>query len=78
LMLGSDFVTLLSFSLLAGIPIAWYLSSEYLADYAFRTQISWSTYLSTSLFMLIVTLLSVGYQSLKAATANPVDSLRNE
>jgi putative ABC transport system permease protein len=78
MMLANDFVTLFSFSLLAGIPIAWYLSSEYLADYAFRTQISWSTYLSTSLFMLIVTLLSVGYQSLKAATANPVDSLRNE
>ncbi|WP_339812087.1 ABC transporter permease [uncultured Imperialibacter sp.] len=77
-MLGNDFVALFSFSLFAGIPIAWYLVNEYLSDYAFRTEISWSTYLSTSLFMLIVTLLSVGYQSVKAASANPVDSLRNE
>lgn len=77
-MLGKDFISLFSFSLLAGVPIAWYLVKEYLADYAFRTQISWTTYLFTSLFMLVVTLLSVGYQSVKAATANPVDSLRTE
>ena len=77
-MLGNDFVALFSFSLLAGIPIAWFLVNEYLSDYAFRTQIGGGTYIAISLFMLAVTLLSVGYQSIKAATANPVDSLRNE
>lgn len=78
IMLGNGFLGLFGFSLLVGIPIAWYLVSEYLSDYAFRTQISWSTYLATSLFMLLVTLLSVGYQSVKAATANPVEALRTE
>jgi len=78
IMLGNDFIALFSFSLVAGVPIAWYVVNEYLSDYVFRTQISWSTYISTSLFMLFVTLLSVGYQSIKAAMANPVDSLRTE
>ncbi len=78
MMLGHDFISLFAFSLFIGIPIAWYFVNEYLSDYAFRTQINGGIYLSISIFMLVVTMLSVGYQSIKAATANPVDSLRNE
>lgn len=77
-MLCRDFAGLFLFSVFIGIPVAWYLVGEYLSDYAFRTQVGSGTYVVTSLLMLVVTLVSVGYQSVKAATVNPVDSLRNE
>ena len=78
IMLCKDFTNLIIVSLCVGFPISWYLVNEYLSDYAFRTEINWSIYIFTSLFMLLITFLSIGYQSVKASTSNPVDSLRNE
>lgn len=78
LMLCRDFTFLVIVSLLIGYPIAWYLVSNYLADYSFHTEIHFTLYLFTGLFMLLVTLLSVGYQSIRAANSNPVTSLRTE
>jgi putative ABC transport system permease protein len=78
LMLCRDFTILVVVSLFIGYPIAWFLVSQYLSGYSFHTEIPWTLYLITALFMLLVTLLSVGYQSIKAATSNPVHSLRTE
>jgi putative ABC transport system permease protein len=78
IMLCKDFTSLIIFSLLIGFPIAAYLVNGYLSDYAYRTEINWTVYLETALFMLMITLLSVGYQSAKASTSNPVESLKNE
>jgi len=78
LMLCRDFTFLVVVSLLIGYPIAWYLVSDYLANYSFHTEIPVTLYLFAGLFMLMITLLSVGYQSIRAANANPVKSLRTE
>jgi ABC-type antimicrobial peptide transport system permease subunit len=78
MMLCSDFTNLIIVSLFIGFPVSWYLIREYLSDYTFHTEINWSIYLLTSIAMLIIILLSVGYQSARAALSNPVDSLRNE
>ena len=78
LMLCRDFTFLVIVSLMIGYPIAGYLVSNYLADYSFHTEIDFTLYLFTGIFMLFVTLLSVGYQSIRAANSNPISSLRTE
>jgi ABC-type antimicrobial peptide transport system permease subunit len=78
IMLCSDFTNLVLVSLLIGFPVSWYLIREYLADYAFHAEINLGIYVVTSFVMLCIVLLSVGYQSGKAAISNPIDSLRNE
>ncbi|MBL7873578.1 MAG: ABC transporter permease [Cyclobacteriaceae bacterium] len=78
LMLCRDFTFLVTISLLIGYPIAWYLVSNYLTEYSFHTEIHFTLYFFTGVFMLVVTLLSVGYQSIRAANSNPVTSLRTE
>ncbi|MGC3945494.1 MAG: ABC transporter permease [Chryseolinea sp.] len=78
LMLCRDFTFLVVVSLIIGYPIAWYGVSKYLAGYSFHTDIHLTLYLSSGLFMLAVTMLSVGYQSIRAANSNPVNSLRAE
>ncbi len=78
IMLCSDFTNLVLVSLFIGFPVSWYLISEYLSAYAFHAEMNWSIYILTSIIMLFIVLLSVGYQSAKAAVSNPVDALRNE
>ena len=77
-MLYKDFTVLLFISLLIGLPIAWYFIADFLTDYAFHANINWSIYVFTAAFMLLITLLSIGYQSIMAAKTNPVNTLRNE
>ncbi len=77
-MLCGDFTNLVIVSLFVGFPVSWYLIREYLSGYTFHAEINWSIYILTSIAMLIIVLLSVGYQSAKAALSNPIDSLRNE
>ena len=78
IMLCGDFTNLVLVSLFIGFPVSWYLIREYLSGYAFHAEVSWGIYILTSIAMLFIVLLSVGYQSAKAALSNPVDSLRNE
>lgn len=78
LMLCRDFTFLVGISFLIGFPIAWYLVRGYLADYAYHADIPLTLYIITGLFMLFVTVVSVGYQSIRAANSNPVKSLKTE
>lgn len=78
LMLCREFALLVLISLLIGYPIAWAVTKEYMAGYSYHAEINWSLYALTGLTMLVVTVLSVGYQSINAATSNPVKALRSE
>jgi putative ABC transport system permease protein len=78
IMLCGDFTNLVIVSLFIGFPISWYLIREYLSGYAFHADVNWGIYILTSIAMLFIVLLSVGFQSVKAAISNPVDSLRSE
>lgn len=78
IMLCGDFTNLVIVSLFIGFPVSWYLIREYLSGYAFHTDVNWDIYILTSIAMLFIVLISVGYQSAKAAISNPIDSLRNE
>jgi putative ABC transport system permease protein len=77
-MLAKDFVVLVVIASLIAIPIAYHFLKEWLQQYQYRTEISWWTFLVTSIGALIVTLLTVSFQSVKAALMNPVNSLKSE
>lgn len=77
-LLSKDFVALVIISLIVATPMAWYFMSKWLQGYQYRTPISWWVFAATGIGALIITLLTVSYQSIKAALANPVNSLRSE
>ena len=76
--LSKDFLTLVVFSFLLAIPIAWYMMHQWLQDYAYRVDIEWWIFALAGLSALIVAFFTISFQSLKAALANPVDSLKDE
>ena len=78
IMLCSEFTNLIILSLLIGLPISWWLVKEYFSGYMFHTEIQWSIYMITSVSILLIAILSVGYQAIKAAITNPVKSLKTE
>jgi ABC-type antimicrobial peptide transport system permease subunit len=77
-LLSKDFVQLVILSQLIASPVAYYFMHEWLMNYHYHTDISWWVFGITSFGALIITLLTVSYQSIKAATSNPVKSLRSE
>ena len=77
-LLCSDFARLVTLALFVAFPAAWYLSQQYLAGYAFHAELTVWVFLFPALGVLLLTLFTVGYQSARAAAANPVESLRSE
>jgi ABC-type antimicrobial peptide transport system permease subunit len=77
-LLSKDFVGLVILACLIAAPIAWYFLSGWLENYEYRTTISLSVFALAGLSALLITLLTVSYQAIKAALANPVKSLRDE
>ncbi|MEO6328451.1 MAG: FtsX-like permease family protein, partial [Ginsengibacter sp.] len=77
-MLSKDFVFLVVLSCFIAIPIAYYFLSEWLQSYDYRTKISWWIFVAAGIGALTITLLTVSFQAIKAAIANPVKSLRTE
>lgn len=77
-LLSKDFLTLVALSLVIAIPLAWLGMSQWLQNYEYRTGIPWWIFAAASAAMLLITLLTVSIQSLRAATMNPTKSLRSE
>jgi ABC-type antimicrobial peptide transport system permease subunit len=77
-MLSKEFIVLVTISCFIAIPIAYYLSLEWLQNYAYRTKVSVWIFVATAIGSLLITLLTVSFQAIKAAIANPVKSLRME
>jgi ABC-type antimicrobial peptide transport system permease subunit len=77
-MLSRDFILLVTISLLIAIPTSFYFMSGWLSKYEYRTEISWWIFAVAGMGALLITLATVSYQAIKAALANPVNSLRTE
>ncbi|MBB6005315.1 ABC transporter permease [Arcicella rosea] len=77
-LLSKDFVMLVMISFLIATPIAYYFMNGWLKNYEYRSEISWWIFAASGFGALIITLLTVSYQAVKAASANPVKSLRTE
>ena len=76
--LANDFLKLVLLSILIAIPVAWWLMNKWLLDFAYRIQINWWVFAVAGSTAALVALLTVSFQAIKAAVANPVDSLRTE
>jgi len=77
-MLSKDFVMLVIFAAIISVPLGYYFMEDWLQSYEYRTKISWWIFAGSGLAALVVTLSTVSYQSIKAALANPVKSLKSE
>jgi putative ABC transport system permease protein len=77
-LLSKDFVMLVFISLLIATPVAYYFMHNWLQNYQYRTNLSWWIFAAAGIGALLVTLLTVSFQAIKAAVANPVKSLRTE
>ncbi len=77
-LLSRDFVLLTGLSILIAIPIAGWLLTQWLQSYAYRTSISWWIFAAAGAAALAITLITVSFQAIRAATTNPVKSLRTE
>lgn len=77
-MLSKDFVVLVIISLFIAMPIAFYFMTGWLHKYDYRTDMAWWIFAASGAGALLITLCTVSYQSIKAALANPVNSLRSE
>jgi putative ABC transport system permease protein len=77
-LLSKDFVVLVAISCLIASPIAYYFMHNWLQKYTYRTDISWWIFAVAGGGALLITLLTVSFQAIKAAVANPVKSLRTE
>jgi putative ABC transport system permease protein len=77
-LLYREFALLLVIAFVLAVPIAWYVISNWLQGYAYRTDIHWFYFVLPFFTIISIALLTVSFQSLKAAIANPIKSLRTE
>jgi putative ABC transport system permease protein len=77
-MLNRDFVKWVIIAFVIASPIAWYTMNKWLQDFAYRTEISWWLFALSGFIALSIALLTVSWQTWKAATANPIESLKYE
>lgn len=77
-LLSKDFVKLVLIAILIASPIAWWAMNKWLQDFAYRINIKWWMFALAGGMSVVIALLTVSFQSVKAAIANPVDSLRDE
>jgi putative ABC transport system permease protein len=77
-MLNKDFVKWVGFAFLIATPIAWYAMHKWLENFAYKTEMSWWIFALAGFLALAIALLTVSWQSWRAATRNPVEALRYE
>ncbi|CAL1519839.1 ABC transporter permease [Chitinophaga sp. MM2321] len=77
-LLSKDFVKLVLLALVIAFPIAWLVMNKWLEGFAYRISISWWIFIFAGVIAILIAFLTVSYQSVKAAFANPVKSLRSE
>lgn len=77
-LLSGDFLRLVAIAILIGLPLAWYGTSLWLREFAYRAPLAWWVFAVTGALALGLAFVTVGYQALRAATGNPVESLRRE
>jgi putative ABC transport system permease protein len=77
-LLSRDFLKLIVIAIVLSAPLAWYLMDQWLASFAYRITISGWMFVLAALIAIGIALFTISFQSIKAALANPVDSLRNE
>jgi putative ABC transport system permease protein len=77
-LLAKDFLRLVLLAILIASPLAWYMMKQWLSNFAFRINIEWWMFVGAGGLAVLIAFLTIGWQSMRAALANPVKSLRSE
>ncbi|WP_020404045.1 ABC transporter permease [Gracilimonas tropica] len=77
-LLNTEVLKMIGIALIIAIPIAWYAMNQWLTEFAYRIEIGFGIFIFAGASALVIALLTVSWQSIKAAVANPIDSLRSE
>jgi putative ABC transport system permease protein len=77
-LVSKDFIRLVLIAIVIAVPIAWYGMNSWLQDFAYRIQIQWWVFVLAGLVAVLIAMITLGYQSVKAAMKNPVKSLRTD
>ena len=77
-LLAKDFMLLVLIAFFIAVPVTWFVMNNWLHDYAYRISISWWIFLIAGIIALLIALITISFQAIKAAIANPVKSLRTE
>lgn len=77
-LLSKDFLKLVLIALVIAAPVAWYFMHEWLSDFAYRISIGWWVFVVSGVLAILIALITISFQAIKAAIANPVKSLRTE
>ncbi|MNS09108.1 Macrolide export ATP-binding/permease protein MacB [compost metagenome] len=77
-MLSKDFLKLVMIAAIIAFPLAWFAMNKWLQNFAYRVELSWWIFLIAGFTAMLIALITVSFQAIKAAVANPVKSLRNQ
>jgi putative ABC transport system permease protein len=77
-LLATEFMVLILVSILLSVPVAWYVMNQWLQDFAYKTNIGYWVFVMAGGVAVLIALATISIQSVKAAMANPVKSLRSE
>lgn len=77
-LLAVDFIKLVIIAIVVAIPLAWYAMNKWLQAYAYRINVSWTVFLFAGIIAILIAFITISFQSIKAALANPIKTLRSE
>jgi putative ABC transport system permease protein len=77
-LLSKDFLKLILIAFLIATPLSWIFMNNWLQDFAYRININWWVFAAAGIIAMLIALITVSFKAIKAAVANPVNSLRNE
>ena len=77
-LLGRNFMLLVGLSFVVAVPLAYWIAHRWLQDYEYRIDLSWWVFAASGFLVIIIALLTVSYQSIRAATKNPVEAIKSE
>jgi len=77
-LMSTEFIKLIIIAFIIAVPLSWYAMDKWLEGFAYKVSISMMVFIYAGGIALLIALLTVSFESIKAATVNPVKSLRNE
>jgi putative ABC transport system permease protein len=77
-LLSKEYFSIITISFVIASPIAWYIMNSWMQNFAYKTNISWWVFALALVIVIVITMLTVGLQSYRAANKNPVEALRYE
>src|SRR5262249_13511266 len=76
--LSKDFLMLVLIAFVLAVPVTWFIMHKWLEDFAYRINIGWWVFVAAGMLSILIALVTISFQAIKAAVANPVKSLRTE